>query len=49
MSITMPTKKCKQDKSGDAKKNKEYICDKCSATSNKKEKLCKPKKLIIVR
>ena len=45
----MPTKKCEQGKSGQIKKNKEYICDKCGATSNKKDKLCKPKKLNVVR
>lgn len=41
----MPKKKCEKGKVNETIDNKVFYCIKCSASSNNKEKLCKPKRV----
>ncbi len=38
----MPKKKCAKGKAGVKVEGKDYTCLKCGASSNSKDKLCKP-------
>ncbi|MGE0079471.1 MAG: hypothetical protein AB7S48_16540 [Bacteroidales bacterium] len=41
----MPKKKCEKGKVKEHNQSKDFYCGKCGATSNNKEKLCKPKRV----
>ncbi len=45
----MSKKKCKTDKKKELKPSHQFECTKCGYSAKKKDKLCKPEKLTVIK